>query len=62
MIIAERKNIALRSQADDFGTEMQDGRLTEPSDRKIYRLREAILASKQLGRPLTKEEMKKYEI
>lgn len=62
MIVAERKNIALRSQADDFGTEMQYGRLTEPSDRKIYRLREAILASKQLGRPLTKEEMKKYEI
>ena len=41
---------------------MQDGRLTEPSDGKIYKLREAILASKKLGRPLTKEEMEKFEV
>lgn len=53
-----------RNQAvlDEFGTEMQDGRLTEPSDGKIYKLREAILASKKLGRPLTKEEMKQFEV
>ena len=36
---------------------LSDGRLTEPSDGKKYRLREAILYSKKLGRPLTDEEM-----
>ena len=46
---------------DEFGTKMRDGRLTEPSDGKIYKLREAILASKKLGRPLTAEEMSQYE-
>jgi len=45
-----------------FGEAMSDGRLTMPSDKKVYRLREAILMSKRLGRPLAEEEMKKYEI
>lgn len=45
-----------------FGEAMPDGRLTEPSDGKIYRLREAILLSKRLGRPLTDEEMKTFEV
>lgn len=49
-------------QYDRFGEAMKDGRLTEPSDGKVYRLREAILKSKQLGRPLTEQEMKKFEI
>lgn len=61
MIVAERK-INTSNCLDEFGTEMQDGRLTEPSDGKIYKLREAILASKKLGRPLTKEEMKRFEV
>lgn len=61
MIVAERK-INTSNYLDEFGTRMQDGRLTEPSDGKIYKLREAILASKKLGRPLTKEEMKRFEI
>jgi|GEM_PF-667440 hypothetical protein len=43
-----------------FGEEMPDSRLTEPSDGKIFRLREAILLSKRLGRPLTKAEMKQF--
>lgn len=47
---------------DEFGIEMQDGRLTVPSDGKTYKLREAILASKKLGRPLTEEEMKRFEV
>ena len=47
---------------ESFGEEMQDGRLTEPSDGKKYRLREAILYSKRLGRPLTDEEMSQFEI
>ena len=53
------------SEADNyesFGEEMQDGRLTEPSDGKKYRLREAILYSKRLGRPLTDEEMSQFEV
>ena len=41
---------------------MPDGRLTAPSNGKIYRLREAILLSKRLGRPLTDEEMKEFEV
>lgn len=61
MIVAQRK-IQPLDRLDEFGTEMKDGRLTEPSDGKIYRLREAILASKKLGRPLTKEEMKHFEV
>ena len=40
---------------------MPDGRLTEPSDDKIYRLREAIALSKRLGRPLTDEELKEFD-
>ena len=43
-----------------FGEEFQDSRLTEQSDGKIFRLREAILLSKKLGRPLTKEEIENF--
>lgn len=45
-----------------FGEEMPDSRLTEPSDGKVYRLREAILLSKRLGRPLTEDEMSQFVI
>ncbi len=45
-----------------FGEEMSDSRLTEPSDGKVFRLREAILLSKRLGRPLTKNEMQNFYI
>lgn len=62
MIVAERKNKAVIDQFDRFGEAMEDGRLTAPSDGKVYRLREAILKSKQLGRPLTEDEMKKFEV
>ena len=47
---------------DEFGTDMPDGRLTEPSSDKVYRLREAIVMSKKLGRPLTDEEMECFEV
>lgn len=62
MIVAKRKSKIKNSRFEQFGEAMQDGRLTEPSDGKVYRLREAILKSKQLGRPLTTQEMKKFEI
>ncbi|MBO4639247.1 MAG: hypothetical protein J5710_05770 [Treponema sp.] len=43
-----------------FGEAMPDSRFTEHSDGKIYRLREAILLSKKLGRPLTNNEMEQF--
>lgn len=62
MIVAERDDKVKMIDFDSFGDEMQDGRLTEPSDGKKYRLREAILYSKRLGRPLTDEEMSQFEV
>ncbi|KAI4446448.1 hypothetical protein C823_000966 [Eubacterium plexicaudatum ASF492] len=62
MIVAERKNRTVLDKFDRFGEMMTDGRLTMPSDGKIYRLREAILLSKKLGRPLSEEEMKQFEL
>ena len=47
---------------DHFGEAMPDGRLTAPSEHKVYRLREAILESRKLGRPLTENEMKQFEV
>lgn len=62
MIVAERKTTKLIDKYDHFGEAMPDGRLTAPSDNKTYRLREAILLSKRLGRSLTEDEMKQFEI
>jgi hypothetical protein len=62
MIVAERKVTSVSDKYDDFGKAMPDGRLTEPSNNSVYRLREAILFSKQLGRTLTPEEMKQFEV
>lgn len=61
MIVAERGYPMTVSKTDCFGEAMRDGRLTEPSNEKVYRLREAILYSRQLGRPLTEEEMCTFE-
>lgn len=54
MIVAEIKQMKILDKFDAFGEAMSDG--------KVYRLREAILLSKKLGRPLSKEEMKKFEV
>lgn len=62
MIVAERKAKVTIGKVEHFGEAMPDGRLTEPSNHKTYRLREAILKSKKLGRPLTEDEMKDYEL
>lgn len=62
MIVAERKVTRITDEYDSFGEMMPDGRLTAPSHNKTYRLREAIILSKQLGRTLTQEEMSKFEI
>jgi hypothetical protein len=45
-----------------FEENITDGRLTVASDGRTYRLREAILLSKRLGRPLSQDEMKKIEV
>ena len=62
MILAERKAKVVVSKMDRFGESMPDGRLTAPSENKVYRLREAILQSKKLGRPLTEGELKQFEV
>ena len=62
MIVAERKQRTFMDKFDKLGEEMLDGRLTAPSDSKIYRLRKVILLSKQLGSPLTQEELKGFEV
>ena len=43
MIVAERKQKTIMDKFEKFGEAMSDGRLTAPSDGKVYRLREAIL-------------------
>lgn len=62
MIVAEKRMGTTIGEMELFGETMPDGRLTAPSHRKVYRLREAILQSKKLGRPLTEDEMKRYEV
>ena len=54
---SKEPNLAMK-----FGEVMPDSRLTEPSDGKVFRLREAIILSKKLGRPLTKEEMEEFTL
>lgn len=39
-----------------------DGRLTEPSDGKIFDYRKMLEVIKQLGRPLTEKEAEQYRI
>ena len=54
---SKEPNLAMK-----FGEVMPDSRLTQPSDGKVFRLREAIILSKKLGRPLTKEEMEEFTL
>lgn len=62
LILKESRDTTKTNNFDSFGEAMTDGRLTEHSSPHIYKLREAILLSKQLGRPLTPEEMKQFEV
>ena len=50
MIVAERKQKTIMDKFEKFGEAMSDGRLTAPSDGKVYRLREAILLSTFVSR------------
>lgn len=48
---------------EHFGKDFPDGRLTEhASTNKPIHLREAIALSSKLGRPLTEQEMKQFEL
>lgn len=49
------------SKVFQFGEAFQDGRLCAIGKDKPFKAREAFLMSKRLGRPLTKEESKKFE-
>lgn len=62
VVIKKRKNKVVLDDFDGFNKAMTDGRLTESSDGKVYRLREAVILSKQLGRLLTEDEMKRFVI
>ena len=62
-VVASRKSDMLREKFDRFGEDFSDDRLTEqsPTERHL-RLHEAIAYSNSLGRPLTEQEMKLFEI
>ena len=69
MIVAEKQSITFQacdalanSRFERFGEKMPDGRLTEPSAAPQYRLREAIMLSRKLGRQLTEKEMAQFVI
>ena len=62
MIIAERTSAEGLNRQEYFGKRCRTEDLRSHPAEKIYRLREAILMSKKLGRPLTDREMKEYEI
>ena len=49
---------------NEFGTEIQSSILTAPYDphRTKYNIREAAKEADRLGRPLSKEEMRKFAI
>ena len=62
-VVASRKSDMLRENFDRFGEDFSDGRLTESSPtERHFRLHEAIAYSNSLGRPLTEQEMKLFEI
>ena len=62
MITTNRKRQTYAAVLNHFGEKMSDGRMTKPSAGNIYRLREAIRYSQKLGRPLTDDEMKLFEV
>lgn len=60
MIVSERKPVVAIRNYDHFDEAMPDGRWTEQSDVKVYRLRKAIDLHKRIGRPLIEEEMQEF--
>ncbi|MDO5564710.1 MAG: hypothetical protein Q4F88_05740 [Eubacteriales bacterium] len=63
-MIEKKENSNIKNNVSNyikFGTEMSDGRMTKASDGRTFRLREAIMRSKFLGRELTSDEMIEFE-
>ena len=56
----ENKKDLLNSYS--FGDDFPDSRLVEEPDGKRFQLREAILMVKRLGRPLTEDELSRFEM
>lgn len=55
----------IKEEYDDFFNLEQyaeDGRLTEPSDGKVFDYRKMLGIVEQIGRPLTAQEAEKYRI
>lgn len=62
-VVASRNGSMPYEDFNRFGEEFPDGRLTESAPaEKHFRLHEAIAYSNSLGRPLTDEEMKQFEV
>ncbi|MCF0223940.1 MAG: hypothetical protein HUK20_06695 [Fibrobacter sp.] len=62
-VVAPRNGSMPYENFSCFGEDFPDGRLTESSStEKHIRLHEAIAYSNSLGRPLTEEEMKQFEV
>lgn len=62
MIVVEKNKNKFKTDYNSFGDMMRDGRMTEKSNGKVYRLREAIMYSKMIGRELTDDEIMKFEL
>ena len=45
-----------------FEDSLTDGRLVDPAGGKPLKLRDAILISKKVGRPLSADELKQFEL
>lgn len=62
-MFVERESIGKNTDNyESFGDKMTDGRLTDLSDSRVFRLREAIIESKRLGRPLSEKEMETFVV
>ena len=63
ILMVERNNMSVSSFINaDLAEYAKDGRLTEPSDGKIFDYRKMLELVKQLGRPLTEKEAEDFRI
>lgn len=51
-----------KERSIDMEKDLKDGRLTEPSDGKIFDYRKMLKEIQTLGRPLTEQEAEQYRI
>ena len=63
MMTVENNSIFLEKNTPlYFGEEMPDGRLTANYDSTTFHFKDLLVKRNLLGRPLTKDEMKEFEI